>query len=506
MSGQPNFFDEVNTTFDEAARFTEYPKGLLDQIRCCNSVYRFDFPLRRQDGTIEVIHAWRAEHSHHKMPVKGGIRYSPEVYEEEVMALAALMTYKCAIVDVPFGGAKGGIKIEPKHYTVEELERITRRYTHELVKKGFIGPGIDVPAPDYGTGEREMAWIADTYAALNPGQLDAMGCVTGKPVTQGGVNGRREATGRGLYFALREACAQKDEMARLGLSTGLDGKRVVVQGLGNVGYHAAKFCREGGAVLLAIAEREGAITNAAGLNEEEVFQHRKKTGSILDFPGATNLPSSAAALEMECDVLIPAALEGVFTAENAPRIKAKIILEGANGPTTPEADPVFRQKGTLVIPDIYCNAGGVTVSYFEWLKNLSHVRFGRMSKRHEQANELQMLRAIETATGRPFSDADRARIAKGPDEADLVNSGLEETMISAFQALLATKRSHDRRARPAHRRLPQRDPQDRAQLHGTGHLPLKRTSHGNMERRQHMEAAGVPRFRGLYAARAPETT
>ncbi len=232
-------------------------------------------------------------------------------------------------------------------------------------------------------------------------------------------------------------------MARLGLSTGLDGKRVIVQGLGNVGYHAAKFCREGGAVLLAIAEREGAITNAAGLNEEEVFQHRKKTGSILGFPGATNLPSSAAALELDCDVLIPAALESVFTAENAPRIKAKIILEGANGPTTPEADPVFRQKGTLVIPDIYCNAGGVTVSYFEWLKNLSHVRFGRMSKRHEQANELQMLRAIETATGKPFSDADRARIARGPDEADLVNSGLEETMISAFQALLATKRSHN---------------------------------------------------------------
>ena len=443
MSGQPNFFDEVNTTFDEAARFTEYPKGLLDQIRCCNSVYRFDFPLRRQDGTIEVIHAWRAEHSHHKMPVKGGIRYSPEVYEEEVMALAALMTYKCAIVDVPFGGAKGGIKIEPKHYTVEELERITRRYTHELVKKGFIGPGIDVPAPDYGTGEREMAWIADTYAALNPGQLDAMGCVTGKPVTQGGVNGRREATGRGLFFALREACAQKDEMARLGLSTGLDGKRVVVQGLGNVGYHAAKFCREGGAVLVAISEREGAILNTAGLNEEEVFQHRKTTGSILDFPGATNLPSSAAALELDCDVLLPAALEGVFTADNAPRIKARIILEGANGPTTPEADPVFRQKGTLVIPDIYCNAGGVTVSYFEWLKNLSHVRFGRMSKRHEQANELTMLRAIETATGKRFTDDERAQIAKGPDEADLVNSGLEETMISAFQDLLATKRSHN---------------------------------------------------------------
>ncbi|MCC7033149.1 MAG: Glu/Leu/Phe/Val dehydrogenase [Acidobacteria bacterium] len=437
-----NFFDEVNRTFDEAAKFTEYPQGLLDQIRCCNGVYRFDFPIRRADGTIEVIHAWRAEHSHHKMPVKGGIRYSPEVYEEEVMALAALMTYKCAIVDVPFGGAKGGIRIEPKDYTVDELERITRRYTHELVKKGFIGPGIDVPAPDYGTGEREMAWIADTYQALVPGHLDAMGCVTGKPVTQGGVRGRREATGRGLFFALREACAHPDLMAPLGLATGLDGKRVIVQGLGNVGYHAAKFCREGGAVLVAIAEREGAIVSAKGLHEDEVFQHRKTTGSILDFPGAANLRDTAAALELECDVLLPAALEGVFTAENAPRIQAKIILEGANGPTTPEADPIFRQKGILVIPDIYCNAGGVTVSYFEWLKNLSHVRYGRMSKRHEQANELQMLRAIESATGKRFTDAERAELARGPDEVDLVNSGLEETMITAFHALLETKRSH----------------------------------------------------------------
>ena len=440
----PNFFDEVNKTFDEAATFTDYPKGLLDQIRCCNSVYRIDFPLRRKDGTIEVIHAWRAEHSHHKLPVKGGIRYSPEVYEEEVMALAALMTYKCAIVDVPFGGAKGGIKIEPGNYSVDELERITRRYTHELVKKRFIGPGIDVPAPDYGTGEREMAWMADTYAALNPGQLDAMGCVTGKPVTQGGVRGRREATGRGLFFALREGCAQPDEMARLGLSPGLEGKRIVVQGLGNVGYHAAKFCREGGALIIAIAEREGAILSAAGLDEEAVFQHRKQTGSILGFPGATDLPDTAAALELDCDVLLPAALEGVFTAENAPRIKARVILEGANGPTTPEADPVFREKGIMVIPDIYCNAGGVTVSYFEWLKNLSHVRFGRLSKRHEQANELQMLKAIEGATGKRFSDTERAAMAKGPDEADLVNSGLEETMISAFQDLLATRRAHPR--------------------------------------------------------------
>lgn len=439
MSAQANFFDQVTQYFNAAAKFTNYSEGLLEQIRVCNSVYRFDFPLRRGDK-IEVIHAWRVQHSHHKTPVKGGIRYSPDVYEEEVMALAALMTYKCAIVDVPFGGAKGGIKIDPKNYTLEELERITRRYAAELAKKNFIGPGIDVPAPDYGTGEREMAWIADTYAALNPGQLNAFGCVTGKPVTQGGVRGRKEATGRGLYFAIREACDEPGEMARLGLSKGLEGKRLIVQGLGNVGYHAAKFCREGGAILIAIAEREGAISNPKGLNEEEVFQHRKATGSILNFPGATNIADSAAALEMECDILLPAALESVFTAENAPRIKAKIILEGANGPTTPEADPIFRDKGILVIPDIYCNAGGVTVSYFEWLKNLSHVRFGRLEKRHEMANELAVMKVIEKATGTAFTDAEREAFAHGPDEQDLVNSGLEETMITAFHDLLKTKR------------------------------------------------------------------
>jgi glutamate dehydrogenase (NAD(P)+) len=437
---QANFFDQVTQYFNEAATFTNYPKGLLEQIRVCNSVYRFDFPLRRNSGEIEVIRAWRVEHSQHKMPVKGGIRYSPDVYEEEVMALAALMTYKCAIVDVPFGGAKGGIKIEPKNFTLDELERVTRRYAVELTKKGFLGPGVDVPAPDYGTGEREMAWIADTYATLNPGQLDALGCVTGKPVTQGGVRGRKEATGRGLYFALREAVCETNEMKRLGLPPGMEGKRIIVQGLGNVGYHAAKFCREGGAIVTVIAEREGAISNPRGLNEDEVSNHRKATGSILNFPGAANIEDTRAALELECDVLLPAALESVFTADNAPRIKARIILEGANGPTTPEADPIFRKKGILVIPDIYCNAGGVTVSYFEWLKNLSHVRFGRMQKRHEQANELSMLRAIEEATGSKFTDAQRVAFAKGPDEQDLVNSGLEETMIAAFHELLKTQR------------------------------------------------------------------
>jgi glutamate dehydrogenase (NAD(P)+) len=440
MTAHTSFFENVLRYVDHAASFSQQPKGLLDQIKHCNSVYHFEFPLRHHDGTVEVINAWRAEHSHHKLPCKGGIRYAAEVNEDEVKALAALMTYKCAIVDVPYGGAKGAVQIDPAKYSPELLERITRRYTAELAKKNFIGPGIDVPAPDYGTGEREMAWIADTYAALNPGQLDAAACVTGKPILQGGVQGRREATGRGVFYALREACLQADDMQALGLAPGIAGKRIVVQGLGNVGYHSAKFCREEGeAIIIAIAEREGAILNRAGLNEEDVFQHRKATGSILDFPDATNLTNSLAALELECDVLIPAALENQLTAANAPRVKARIIVEGANGPTTPEAEEILLAKGVLIVPDVYANAGGVTVSYFEWLKNLSHVRIGRIGKRYEESQERRMLHAIEVLTGQKLTDEQRAQVVKGPDELDFVRSGLEETMVVAYQQIRETK-------------------------------------------------------------------
>ncbi|MSO55559.1 MAG: Glu/Leu/Phe/Val dehydrogenase [Acidobacteria bacterium] len=433
---RPRIFEEnVNAYFDHAAAFCKHAKGLLDQIRVCNAVYAFAFPVRHADGSIEVVHAWRAEHSHHKLPAKGGIRFSPQADESEVKALAALMTYKCALVDVPFGGAKGAVQIDPSRYTVEQLERITRRYTHELDRKRFIGPGIDVPAPDYGTGEREMSWIADTYSQLHTGELEALACVTGKAVTEGGIYGRREATGRGLMYALSEACRSAEDMGALGLSVGLEGKRLVVQGLGNVGYHAAKFCREQGAVIIALAEREGAIFNSRGLNEDEVAEFRKRTGSILGFPGATDMLRSADALEIDCDVLVPAALENVLTGENAPRIKAKIVLEGANGPTTPAADEVFRQKQMLVIPDVYANAGGVTVSYFEWLKNLSHVRLGRMDRRREAATEMRFLHAIEMATGKKFTEAERQSLVTVTDELAIVNSGLEDTMIVAYQEI-----------------------------------------------------------------------
>ncbi len=435
MSQPTGFLDNVNRYFDEAAPFTGLPAGLLTEIKAVNSVYRFEFPVRAPDGTITVVQAWRAEHSHHKLPVKGGIRYSTDVNEDEVMALAALMTYKCAIVDVPFGGAKGAVAVDPKTTKLEELERITRRYAHELVRKNFIGPGVDVPAPDYGTGEREMAWIADTYCAMNPAALDGLAAVTGKPVSQGGIRGRREATGRGLFYALREVCAQAEDMQALGLQPGLAGKRVIVQGLGNVGYHVAKFCLEGGARLVALAEYEGAIASPDGLDLEAVVAHRRRTGSILGFTGARDIPHSADALELDCDVLIPAALENQLHAGNAGKVRARIVLEGANGPTTPEAEAVFKAKGILVVPDIYANAGGVTVSYFEWLKNLSHVRFGRMENRYQEAVQLRTLAAIESATGRTFTDVERAAFVHGSDELTLVNSGLEETMVGAYREI-----------------------------------------------------------------------
>jgi glutamate dehydrogenase (NAD(P)+) len=436
LNEQYNFFESVEQSFDKAAKFTKWDKGLLEQIKACNSIYSMKFPVKMDDGRIEVIEAYRVQHSQHKTPCKGGIRFSNAVNQDEVMALASLMTYKCAIVNVPFGGGKGGIKIDPRQHSAYELEKITRRYTAELVRKNFIGPGIDVPAPDYGTGEREMSWIVDTYTSLKPGEIDAAGCVTGKPISQGGVHGRKEATGLGVFFGIREVCNMPEIMQKLGLPIGITDKKVVVQGLGNVGYHSAKFFREGGAIVVAIAEYEGAIYKIDGLNEEEVFQHRKKTGSILNFPGAVSLAKSSDALELECDILIPAALENVIHADNAPNVKAKIIGEAANGPLSPEADEIFIKRGILVVPDMYLNAGGVTVSYFEWLKNLSHVRYGRMEKRFQENMNKHILGQMENLAGKQVSKKEKDYILHGADEIDLVHSGLEETMIGATREIM----------------------------------------------------------------------
>lgn len=442
MSGQISFFKSVENYVDKAAAFTDIPRGLVEQIKACNLVLQIRFPIR-VNGDYQVIEAYRVQHSHHRLPTKGGIRYAESVDQDEVMALAALMSYKCALVDVPFGGAKGGIKINPAKFSVEQLQNITRRYTTELVKKNFIGPGIDVPAPDYGTGPREMAWILDTYQAFRHGEIDSIGCVTGKPVTQNGIRGRAEATGRGVFYGLREAISHGEDMKKLGLTKGIAGKTMVVQGLGNVGSNTAMISQQEGDVrVIGVAEREGSIYCEKGIDIEKLMAFRKETGSIMGFPGSTSLGNNLAALELECDILVPAALENQITLENAHRIKAKIIAEAANGPVTADADPILLQKGIMILPDFFINAGGVTVSYFEWLKNLSHHRFGRLENRFQHNAFEGILNKVQEMTGKTVGERERDFLTRGGTEVELVNSGLEDTMITAYQQIRETFKQH----------------------------------------------------------------
>ncbi len=436
MSNQvTSFFESVNRNFERAAVHTGFSRGLLNQIKECNAVYQMRFPVKI-GKEVRVFEAYRVQHSHHRQPTKGGIRYSNKVTQDEMMALAALMTYKCAIVDVPFGGAKGGVKISPRDYTAGQLEKITRRYTAELVKKNFIGPGLDVPAPDYGTGSREMAWILDTYLTFKGYEIDAAGCVTGKPVNQNGIRGRSEATGRGVYYGIKEAVDQADDMAAIGLTKGIAGKTIAIQGLGNVGYHTAKISQEeGDAKIICVSEFEGAIYKEDGINVDDLMKHRKETGSILNFPGATNMSSRNDVLEVECDILVPAALENQITRHNVDKVKAKIIAEAANGPITADAEEVLIKKGIMVIPDMYINAGGVTVSYFEWLKNLSHMRFGRMEKRFNQHTYSNIVGTVERLTNKTIGTREKQYLTRGADEVDLVCSGLEETMVTAYHEI-----------------------------------------------------------------------
>jgi glutamate dehydrogenase (NAD(P)+) len=431
-----NFNHIVSKQFDRAAQYLKIHPALLSQIKACNNVYYFQFPVRFSENHYEIFEGWRAEHSQHRKPVKGGTRFSELVNQDEIMALAALMTYKCAIVDVPFGGSKGGVRFNPKKYTPDQVERITRRFAAELIRKQYMGPGEDVPGPDVGTGEREMAWMADTYDTFKPGGIDNLACVTGKPVSQGGIHGRREATGRGVQFGIREAFRYADDLRPLGLTPGLDGKTVVIQGFGNVGYYAAKFLsEEDGVKVIGIGEWDSVVTNSNGLNIEELNQWRKNTGSIKNFPGGQTNPKPESVWDIPCDILIPAALENQITLENCDRIKTKVLAEAANGPTTPGAEENLHGRGVMIIPDIFLNAGGVTVSYFEWGKNLSHMRFGRLQKHLEEIKNHRLVNSIERLIGKEIPREDKNFLVRGPDEIDLVNSGLEETMVSAYREI-----------------------------------------------------------------------
>jgi len=420
----------------------ELDPGTREAIKTCSSVIQVRFPVRIK-GRVQVFTGWRAVHSIHRLPAKGGIRYAGTVDQEEVEALAALMTYKCAIVDVPFGGSKGGLLIEPLNYDREDLEHITRRFARELIRKGFLSPATNVPAPDMGTGQREMAWIADTYKHLEPEDINYLACVTGKPVHMGGITGRIEATGRGVQYALQEFFRHPDDVKRAGLDGTLEGKRIIVQGLGNVGYHAARFLsEEDGAVIVGVIERDGAVTNVDGLNIDELHHFVNEHKGVKGFPGASFQSDGAAILEAPCDILIPAALEGQITGDNAANIKARVIAEAANGPVSFEADDILRRRGVTIIPDAYLNAGGVTVSYFEWVRNLSHMRFGRMERRYDETRGRQLLQAMSALTGRVIPEWMNDSIVRGADELDLVRSGLDDTMRLAYQQISELRTTH----------------------------------------------------------------
>jgi glutamate dehydrogenase (NAD(P)+) len=444
---EPSFRDSVDLMFNRAVRFMDLSPGLEEKIRVCNATYVVRFGVRLR-GAIHTFTGYRSVHSEHMEPVKGGIRYSLMVNQDEVEALAALMTYKCALVEVPFGGSKGGLCIDPRQWEEHELEQITRRFTYELAKRDLIHPAQNVPAPDMGTSEREMAWIVDQYRRMNTTDINASACVTGKPLNSGGIHGRVEATGRGIQYALREFFRHPEDVARARLSGGLEGKRVVVQGLGNVGYHAAKFLsEEDGARIVGIIERDGAAWSDDGLDVEAARDWLTRNGGLRDLPGARFQQEGAALLEAECDILIPAALEGVIHRGNADRIRAPLIVEAANGPVTAGADEILRDKGTVIIPDLYANAGGVTVSYFEWVKNLSHIRFGRMQRRAEEARSALIVRELERLSedkglGWTLSPGFKRDYISGSDELALVRSGLDDTMRDAYGSMRAMW--HDR--------------------------------------------------------------
>ena len=429
MSGK-EFLKSVDQVFDNAAKVLNLSSSLANQIKAPNATYKVNFGVRIKNQ-INTFTGFRCVHSDHLEPVKGGIRFSLHADQAEVEALAALMTYKCALVDIPFGGSKGALIINPNSYNKFDLERITRRFSQELIKRDLINPSQNVPAPDMGTGEREMAWIADEYRRLNPVDINAFACVTGKPINKHGIRGRAEATGRGVQYAIREFFRHKKDMKLAKIQGTLEGKTIIVQGLGNVGYHAAKFLsEEDGVKVIGVSERDGAIYDEKGINIQKLKNHILKTGSVKKYKGYIN----SDLLTKQCDILIPAALEGVINQSNAKKIKAKLIVEAANGPITYEADQML-SKEKLIIPDLYANAGGVTVSYFEWVKNLSHIRFGRLHKRGEENKILNLISSVEEITGRKLNLSNKENIIKGSDEIDLVRSGLDDTMRSAYIAM-----------------------------------------------------------------------
>ena len=428
-----NFLGSTNKLFDQALSYTDISPDLALRIRVSNSTYTINFGVKLRDK-IHTFTGWRSVHSEHFEPAKGGIRYDINASQEEVEALAALMTYKCAIIEVPYGGSKGALKINPKDWTKAEIEKITRRFAQELIKRDLIHPAQNVPAPDVGTSANEMAWIADEYRRIYPTDINALACVTGKPTEKGGLVGRAEATGRGVQYIIREFFRHDDDYLKAGFRDGLKDKKVSIQGLGNVGYHAAKFLQqEDECRIVCVMEYNGAILNPDGLDIEKIKQHYLEHGSFEGCPEGKFEPNTSELLCMECDILIPAAKENVIDEFNAKEIKAKLIVEAANGPITFEADEILNKRNVTIIPDIMANAGGVAVSYFEWIRNIRHIRFGRLEKRRNAFQFETLIAAIETMTGKDMPEKFKEQFIEGANEIDLVRSGLDDMMREAYQ-------------------------------------------------------------------------
>ena len=439
---KPTFLENVDMMVNDTITKINIDSNIAKILKTCRSVLQVKFPVKIKNQ-IEIFHGWRAVHSTHRLPVKGGLRFSTNVNQEEVEALASLMTFKCAVVDVPFGGAKGGLLIDPKKYDEESLEKITKKFARELIRKGYLSPARDVPAPDMGTSQREMGWILDAYKSLRPDDINHAACVTGKSTDHGGIKGRLEATGRGVCEALKEFFRHSNELTKHGIDGTLSDQTIIIQGFGNVGLNSAKALYDNGARIIGVAEREGGIFSEDGIDIYQLEKYQSEKQTILNFPNTQNIKKSIDLLSYKCDILIPAALEGVITLNNADTIQAKIICEGANGPITYRANKKLLEKKKVIIPDIYANAGGVTVSYFEWIRNTSHIRMGRLNKRYEEDRGEAIIKAIQSISDKTIPKNLIKQLVHGANEEDIIASGLEDTMRTSFQDMLENKEKYD---------------------------------------------------------------
>lgn len=435
---ESTFLENTENYFNDATKYIQGKDDLLAYIKKPKVSAEFHFPLVRDNGKIEVIKAYRVQHSQHYLPCKGGTRYSNHVDLAETKALATLMTFKLSVHGIPFGGAKGGLRIDPSKYSEHELCRATRRYTIELAKKKMIGSGIDVPGPDLGTDSRTMNWMKDTIATYyGENDLFAAGCVTGKSIEHGGIDGRSESTGLGVFYGIREAFDNPEICKKLKVDSGLKGKTFIVQGFGNVGSWASKFLSKSGAKLVGVVEYNSSIYNKEGLNVNELIEYKNKHHTLKGFTGGESFTSEERnpleLMEKECDILIPAAIENSINMKNVNNLKCKLVAEAANGPTTYGANNILNEKGVVILPDLVLNAGGVTVSYFEWLKNIDHKEMGLLTRRWERNSKQALYKMLSNSnTNSTDKNVEMSKL-DGASEREIVYSGLEEIMCSTIK-------------------------------------------------------------------------